>query len=360
MKIALFATLAVCLFAFDISSPEHEKWNSKIMGEENIQETEILAMYKEWLLHYGKSMLDLGEVMGPKFTVFKEKVYKIVAFNARKESWTKGLNQFSDMTDKEFNDYYHISNLGAEQHCSATERNSKPVLASGPVPNSKDWTEEGWVSDVKDQGNCGSCWTFSTTGSLEAHYYLAKDLHEGNRPNFSEQQLLDCATANFDNYGCMGGLPSHAFEYISWEGGLATEEDYPYKATDSGPCAWDAKTMDANAIHVTTSVNITEGDEVSMKNAIAEHGPVAVAYQVASDFRDYSSGVYHSTICKGGTMDVNHAVLAVGYGTEGERDFWHIKNSWGQRWGVSGYFKIQRGENMCGIGICNSFPESVW
>lgn len=107
------------------------------------------------------------------------------------------------------------------------------------------------------------------------------------------------------------------------------------------------------------SVNITEGNEVELKHAIFEKGPVSVCYQVVSDFRDYHSGVYQSATCRSTTMDVNHAVLAVGYGTEEGVDYWIVKNSWGEAWGDKGYFKIKRGVNMCGIAVCNSYPKDV-
>jgi cathepsin H len=95
-------------------------------------------------------------------------------------------------------------------------------------------------------------------------------------------------------------------------------------------------------------------------HAVFEHGPVSIAYEVVSDFRDYKSGVYHSTLCNNTAEDVNHAVLAVGYGTEGGLDYWLVKNSWGTSWGDNGYFKIQRGVNMCGVANCNAFPQDVF
>jgi cathepsin H len=107
------------------------------------------------------------------------------------------------------------------------------------------------------------------------------------------------------------------------------------------------------------SVNITVGDEVELLHAVFEHGPVSIAYQVVDGFKDYKSGVYHSTVCNNTAADVNHAVLAVGFGHEEGMDYWIVKNSWGTSWGDNGYFKIQRGVNMCGCSNCNSFPQDV-
>lgn len=141
-----------------------------------------------------------------------------------------------------------------------------------------------------------------------------------------------------------------------YAGGISTETSYPYYATDD-PCTVEASTF---ALEVDGgSVNVTEGDEVSLKTAVYTAGPVSVAFEVYGDFRDYSSGVYSSDGCGNTAMDVNHAVLAVGYGTLDGMDFWDVKNSWGADWGDEGFFKIQRGVNMCGIAMCNSYPKDV-
>lgn len=225
------------------------------------------------------------------------------------------------------------------------------IAAVGDEPDSWDWRENNGVSPVKDQGSCGSCWTFSTVGALEA----ASMVKYGGKFNpLAEQQLVDCAQA-FDNHGCNGGLPSHAFEYIMYAGGISTETNYPYFAEDK-ECTVEEKTF---ALEVTGgAVNITENDEVSLKNAVKQQ-PVSIAFQVVSGFRDYKTGVYTSDTCKNGTGDVNHAVLAVGYGEEDGMPYWIVKNSWNRTWGDKGFFKIQRGVNMCGVAMCNSFPENV-
>lgn len=217
------------------------------------------------------------------------------------------------------------------------------------MPETWDWTKKGQVSPVKDQGQCGSCWTFSTIGCLEAAHLIKY----GILATYSEQQLVDCA-GDFDNFGCDGGLPSHAFEYINSAGGIASEEAYPYFAVDQA-CTVDPADFILKVGH---SVNITEGDETELKASVYQQ-PVSVAFQVADDFSGYTSGVYSSTICQNGPNDVNHAVLAVGYGNENGVDYWLIKNSWGTDWGMDGYFKIERGVNMCGIAECNSYPESI-
>jgi len=223
-----------------------------------------------------------------------------------------------------------------------------------PTANNWDWREKNGVSPVKNQGNCGSCWTFSTVGALEAHSMIKYD---GQFDSLAEQQLVDCAGA-YDNHGCNGGLPSHAFEYIHNAGGISTEDAYPYFAADHNctvKSSTFALTVDGGA------VNITEGDESELEVAIFYFGPVSITFEVVDGFRDYSSGVYVSNTCKNSTADVNHAVLAVGFGTDSTTglDYWIVKNSWGADWGDKGFFKIQRGVNMCGVAVCNSFPQAV-
>jgi len=186
---------------------------------------------------------------------------------------------------------------------------------------------------------------------MESHYMIKYNEFR----NLSEQQLVDCAQA-YDNHGCSGGLPSHAFEYIKNAGGLTTEDKYPYMAVDQ-KCAYQNGM--ASVTVVGGAVNITVGDETELLHAVFQHGPVSIAYQVVPGFKDYKDGVYHSDVCNNTAADVNHAVLAVGFGHEDGMDYWIVKNSWGTAWGNEGYFKIQRGVNMCGISNCNSFPADV-
>jgi len=283
------------------------------------------------------------------FETFKKNVEKIIEHNSNpRKTYTQGVNKFTFMTDEEFEGFY----LGASQNCSATKKSNIQFKKFAP-PSYWDWrnvSNVSYVSPVKNQGKCGSCWTFSTTGAIESHYSLLRNV---TPPNLSEQQLVDCAQA-FDNFGCRGGLPSHAFEYIKYNGGLEFESNYTYQAKD-GVCKFNSSLPN---IKVNSgAVNITMGDEVELRDALFEFGPISITYQVVSDFRNYKSGIYESTVCRNGTMDVNHAVLAVGYGRLNGTDYWIVKNSWGAEWGDQGYFKIKRGVNMCGVAVCNSFPN---
>uniref|UniRef100_A0A667WWS4 Pro-cathepsin H n=2 Tax=Myripristis murdjan TaxID=586833 RepID=A0A667WWS4_9TELE len=299
------------------------------------------AHFKSWMAQYNK-MYDLEEYY-LRLQIFTENKRRIDKHNEGNHSFTMGLNQFSDMTFGEFRKSFLLTE---PQNCSATKGNY--LSSNGPYPDSIDWRKKGnYVTHVKNQGPCGSCWTFSTTGCLESVTAIAT----GKLPLLSEQQLVDCAQ-NFNNHGCNGGLPSQAFEYIKYSKGLMTEQDYPYTA-EEGDCQYKPELA---AVSVKEVVNITAYDEMGMVDAVATHNPVSFAFEVTSDFMSYRDGVYSSTTCHSTTDKVNHAVLAVGYGQENGKPYWIVKNSWGTGWGIQGYFLIERGKNMCGLAACSSFP----
>jgi len=280
-----------------------------------------------------------------RFKIFADTLKEIRAHNkGGKHTWTQGVNDYSDMTFEEFKQ----DKLMAPQECSATNSFTIPPKAVS-VPESFDWTSTGMVSPVKNQGSCGSCWTFSTVGALEAHWNI---LGKGRNQTFAEQQLVDCAGA-FDNHGCQGGLPSHAFEYIRYAGGIETGMTYPYTA-QNGNCSF-RKNLAVGYVRF-GSYNITQGDEKELAEKLFTTGPVSVSFQVIPGFKSYAGGVYTVDNCGKTTKDVNHAVLATGFGNESGKNFWNVKNSWGSAWGTAGYFKIERGVNMCAIAQCNSYP----
>ncbi|KAF0692522.1 Aste57867_16406 [Aphanomyces stellatus] len=279
-----------------------------------------------------------------RLATFRANARRVATHNQHQLSYTLELNAFADTTWADFKRFY----LGATpQNCSATHTTRLDV-AQEDVPEAQDWRRWGAVSPVKDQGKCGSCWTFSTTGCLESHNLLT----HGKKILLSEQNLIDCAQA-FDNHGCNGGLPSHAFEFVKYNGGLDTGAAYPYHAKDEA-CKFSA---DHVGVHVVDIINITAHDENQLRAVVGTVGPVSIAFQVAEDFSLYKEGVYDSTVCKSGEQDVNHAVLAVGYNTtEDGHKYWIVKNSWSSNWGMEGFFNIARDKNMCGLADCASYP----
>ncbi|KAM7406360.1 hypothetical protein PAMP_000741 [Pampus punctatissimus] len=298
--------------------------------------------FKEWMSQHSK-VYDTKEYYH-RLHIFIENKKIINHHNAGNHSFTMALNQFSDMTFEEFRKFLL---LREPQNCSATK--GSHVSNTGPYPEFVDWRMKGnFVTPVKNQGHCGSCWTFSTTGCLESVNAIAT----GKLISLSEQQLIDCAK-DFNNHGCMGGLPSQAFEYIKYNNGIMSEDNYPYKGYDD-TCHFKPALA---AVFVQDVVNITSYDEKAMVDAVARLNPVTFAFQVTAEFMHYKEGVYTSTHCKNTADMVNHAVLAVGYGAEDNSSpYWIVKNSWGTAWGMDGYFLIERGKNMCGLAACSSYP----
>ncbi|CAM8972020.1 unnamed protein product [Rhodiola kirilowii] len=349
--IAFSALLLVCYSSLATGSTFDESNPIRLVSDrlseiessivEVVGNTRRALTFARFAHKYGKRY-ETAEEIKLRFEIFRDNLKLIRMSNKKERSYTLAVNEFSDWTWEEFRGH----RLGAAQNCSATDKGNHQ-LTDAVLPDLKDWREVGIVSPVKDQGHCGSCWTFSTTGALEAAYSQAF----GKGISLSEQQLVDCARP-FNNFGCSGGLPSQAFEYIKYNGGLDTEEAYPYTGKD-GACKFSSVNI---GVKVIDSVNITQGAEDELKHAVGAVRPVSVAFEVVSGFRFYSEGVYTSDSCGRDPMDVNHAVLAVGYGVEDGVPYWLIKNSWGSSWGDHGYFKMELGKNMCGVATCASYP----
>ncbi|KAM6936935.1 pro-cathepsin H [Xenentodon cancila] len=281
--------------------------------------------FKLWMAQHNKTY-NMKEY-NLRLQTFAENKRRVDKHNEGNHSFTMALNKYSDMTFNEFRESFLLSE---PQNCSATKGNY--LSSNGPHPDSIDWRKKGnYITPVKNQARCGSCWTFSTTGCLESVTAIAT----GKLVPLSEQQLVDCAQ-DFNNHGCNGGLPSQAFEYIMYNNGLMTEKDYPYTAVE-GTCVYKPFLA---AAFVKSVVNITAYDEMGMVDAVATRNPVSLAFEVTSDFMHYSKGVYTSTECHNTTDMVNHAVLAVGYGEENSTPYWIVKNSWGPSWGIDGYFSF--------------------
>lgn len=231
MFLKTIAVIGALLFS-TVSANFQTKYESYLNGQTQMSHEIFEQMWEEFSQNEGKASPHSHKDKNHRMLAFSQNIEAIIEHNSNPgKTWTRGINKFSDMSDQEFKDYYKIKALLKEdQHCSATKKGdtSEKPKPPKPAPASWDWREHNGVSPVKNQGHCGSCWTFSTVGALEAHELVKY----GKAGNLSEQQLVDCAGA-FDNHGCEGGLPSHAFEYISLESwGIASEKQYPYVAKD--------------------------------------------------------------------------------------------------------------------------------
>ncbi|KAL0356368.1 UNVERIFIED_CONTAM: Vignain [Sesamum radiatum] len=311
-------------------------------------EERLWDMYERWRSHHtvSRSIDDKHK----RFNVFKANAHYVHSFNKKDKPYKLKLNKFADMTSHEFRRLYAGSRLKHHRMMQGSLRGNGTFMYADvkSVPHSVDWRKKGAVTAVKDQGQCGSCWAFSTVVAVEGINYIKTN----KLVSLSEQELVDCDTEK--NEGCNGGLMDLAFEFIKKKGGITTEENYPYMAED-GQC--DAHKENSPAVAIDGHENVPENDEDALLKAVA-HQPVSVAIDAGgSDFQFYSEGVFTGDC---GT-ELDHGVAAVGYGTtlDGTK-YWIVKNSWGPEWGEKGYIRMQRGveakEGLCGIAMEASYP----
>jgi len=279
-----------------------------------------------------------AEAFFKRFHIFKENLAYIQTENAKNLSYTLGLNEFADMTKEEF----FSGHTGLMQKPAGIKSASVHSAAGFKPLADVDWRKQGAVTPVKNQGQCGSCWAFSTTGAMEGAYQIK----EKNLPNLSEQQLVDCA-GDSGNMGCNGGLMDYAFTWLQ-DNGAATQAEYPYKGYDQD-CQGPAKDQ---KYKTTGYVDVQAGSEASLTSAVTK-GPTSVAIEAdQSAFQFYSGGIF--TAACGQQLD--HGVTAVGYVLSGSQPYWIVKNSWGTSWGEQGYIRMVRGKNQCGINNMASYP----
>jgi C1A family cysteine protease len=300
--------------------------------------------FRNFQLKFNKRYETIVELR-KRFEIFRENIIEIYNHNNQKnKTFTLAINQFTDLTQEEFVHYY-VSGLNNYQSygCSTYTAPSNILL-----PSSVDWRQKGAVSSVKDQGQCGSCWTFSSTGALEGSWAIST----GQLLDLAEQQLVDCAQGiQYGSHGCNGGQMEGAFKYVI-ENGQCVESSYPYTAKD------ESCKKCQSFVSMTSCYDVKPNDQLSLKSAISRQ-PVSVAIEADTFyFQSYSSGVLTSDKC--GTK-LDHGVLVVGYGTENGNDYWLVKNSWGTSWGDEGYVKIGRSDSqndpgICGIAMQPSYP----
>ncbi|KAI9576862.1 cathepsin L [Glossina fuscipes] len=333
--ILLISTLMAVSHAVNINEVNKEEW-------------------KQFKLEHNKKYASATEE-DFRLKIYNENRHKIAKHNQlyadNKVAYKLGLNKYADLLHHEFRQLMNgfnntLRKIMRHEHGLVGLTYIPPAHVT--VPKFVDWRTKGAVTGVKDQGHCGSCWAFSTTGALEGQHYRKT----GILVSLSEQNLVDCSS-QYGNNGCNGGLMDNAFRYIKDNGGVDTEKSYPYEGIDDS-CHFVRAAVGATD---TGYFDIPEGDEDKMKKAVATMGPIAVAIDASHEsFQFYSEGVYNEPECNSETLD--HGVLVVGYGTNSEgQDYWLVKNSWGITWGEKGYIKMARNqENQCGIASSASYP----
>ena len=282
-----------------------------------------------------------------RWKIFINNIKTIRHHNSQNKTWKMSVNEFTDLTWEEFRQRLYPRNFNRNLLKSENLYSCKDNSTS--LPSDFDWEKKGAVTPVKNQGHCGSCWTFSTTGAVEGAWFIKT----GELVSVSEQEIVDCCNSQngFSGNGCNGGEMDDAFMFVSRKG-LCAEKSYPYTAKD-GSC----KENSCNSIvNITSYQDVTSMDENSLQHAVYKQ-PVSIAIEADhTSFQFYSSGVY-SGDC-GDNLD--HGVLAVGWGVFNGEKYWKIKNSWGNSWGDNGYIKIARDisdpRGQCGIAMQPSYP----
>jgi len=295
-----------------------------------------------------------------RFQVFQTNLKRIEEGNADRRSrgkdQTLGVTKFADLTPAEFRDMFLTLKPRSSERIESTPELNKTACPSCRLfpelesfsGNSFDWTTKGAVTPVKDQGQCGSCWAFGTTGDIEGVTFLST----GKLPSLSEQQLVSCDKG--ENEGCNGGLQEDAFVYVE-KNGITSEKDYKY--TSGGGSTGRCKSADIEKpltfIKGWSQVSKSKKGESDIKTALPKNGPITIGID-ATPMQLYTGGIDSprcGSDCGCSANDLDHAVLMVGYGASGSKNYWKIKNSWAKDWGEDGYYRIEMGKNLCGLAF---------
>ena len=301
-------------------------------------------MFAQWKLVHGKSYVTPIEEEN-RFNAWSANYDWVQKHNTISENtYTVGMTVFADLANEEFKT--HKGGCTFTNTVQGTQAFHESTVAATSI----DWRTKGAVTPVKNEGSCGSCWSFSTTGSLEGLHAI----NDGSLLSFSEQQLVDCSSS-YGNNGCNGGQMDFAFKYVA-ANGIELESVYPYTAKE-GTCKFNSTKV---AFRNTGFTDVPSKNNDALASAVTIQ-PVSITIEIdQSVFQFYTSGILNSKTC--GT-NVNQGVLVVGYGTESNQDYWIVKNSWGSTWGEQGYIRIakQSGINagICGIAMAASFPTSI-
>jgi len=306
-------------------------------------DTYVSDMFDFWAAKHGKAYKEPNERL-TRLENFKATLKRIDDSNARTAERgigaTYGLNKFSDLTPEEFAATVLMRPFkGAAE--SVKRKNLLKPTPLAAAPESFDWRPKGAVTPIKDQGQCGSCWAFSVTENIESMWMIAKGLTNSTMTPLAPQQVVDCDKSD---YGCDGGNPPTAYDYIKEAGGLEGEKDYPYKAED-GTCHF--KKSDVVATISDWKYATTSYDETTLKDNLVSWGPLSICVD-ARFWQDYESGVMGTWECDW-VVELDHCVQGVGYDLTASTPYWVLRNSWGTDWGEKGYIRVEYGGNTCGL-----------
>eukprot|EP00358_Blepharisma_japonicum_P004823 CAMPEP_0202942338 /NCGR_PEP_ID=MMETSP1395-20130829/2497_1 /ASSEMBLY_ACC=CAM_ASM_000871 /TAXON_ID=5961 /ORGANISM="Blepharisma japonicum, Strain Stock R1072" /LENGTH=353 /DNA_ID=CAMNT_0049638439 /DNA_START=614 /DNA_END=1675 /DNA_ORIENTATION=- len=292
-----------------------------------------------FIAKYNK-VYDSIDEFNARFKIFRDNLAYARVFNTLGKSYLLGMTQFSDLTHDEFKARYTPNSYAPSEEEPTADYN--PDLA---VPTSVDWRAKGAVTGVKNQGDCGSCWSFSTTGAVEGTWFLAGH----TLVSLSEQELMDCSTS-YGNNGCDGGLMTNAFKFVM-KNGLTTEANYPYKGK-TGSCNTSLESQ--VAAKISSYAVVTANNQNALMQAVASR-PVSIAVEAdQAAWQSYTGGI----VTSGCGTNLDHGVLIVGYNNANSPPYWIVKNSWGASWGEQGYIRIaiEGGKGICGINMNPSYP----
>ncbi|KAM3873507.1 cathepsin S, ortholog2, tandem duplicate 1 [Diretmus argenteus] len=309
-------------------------------------DTRLDTHWDMWKKTHGKNYHKEVEELGRR-EVWERNLHLITVHNLEASmglhTYDLSMNYMGDLTEEEILQGFATLRVPADlQRTPSAFKGS----AGAAVPDAVDWREKGFVTSVKMQGSCGSCWAFSAAGALEGQ--LAKTT--GKLVDLSPQNLVDCSS-KYGNRGCNGGFMHHAFQYVIDNHGIDSDASYPYRGVQQ-QCSYSPVYRSANCSQYNF---VSEGNEEALKEALAVIGPISVAIDATRPrFAFYHSGVYDDPSC---SQKVNHAVLAVGYGTLNGQDYWLVKNSWGTTYGDQGFVRMSRNKNdQCGIALYGCYP----
>lgn len=309
-------------------------------------EPSMAERHERWMAAHGKVYKDAAE-KAARLEIFKSNMDHIERFNARKEKYWLGPNQFTDLTNQEFRILHTGGYRPLERVSPATRFRHENVTVDAAA--ALDWRKRGAVTSIKDQGQCGACWAFSAVAAIES----INQIKSGKLVSLSEQELIDCDVDGEDQ-GCEGGLMDTAFDFIVQNRGINSEANYPFVG-DDGSC--NSKKASVSAVKISGYEDVPRNNEAALLKAVTAQ-PVSVAIDGGDpNFQMYAGGIFTGPC----DTELDHAVTAIGYGTDADgTKYWLVKNSWGTGWGNNGYIKMARdissSEGLCGLAKQPSYP----